>query len=218
MSIINYKVNNIDFGFKIYKNIFDSKKMNIIENLFNNNFDWNFHEDKKHHYFPKYTFKNNIKNIHSGLCKREILHDICNVCNCHMMIDTNFNNNIPKWIQENIIKELVDNNIIPNQWANCITIIMYKDTKLNPHFDSPHIFELPIISLKLFNDTIISFDEKYDIIQNKGDISVMNGLSATQYNHSIKKINNNKSVSIIIRRIHPQLLNHKWITNNCLLL
>ena len=200
-------------GLKIHKNLFTEKELENIETIINYNYNWEFEGKKKHHHYPEYVFKNNIKNIISGDCQRKIkTKDICDKCNCHMTINLKNNLPIPLWINNLIITKLIDNNIIKNNWCNCITIIMYKETVLNPHFDSPHIFELPIITLRLFNNSIISFDSKNefgidDIIQQRGDLTIMDGECITKYDHSIKKLNDNKTVSLVIRKIHPELIN-----------
>lgn len=220
-----YYNENIDFGLNMYTNLFTENEIYNIEKKIEKNFGWNFTEEKKHHHYPLYKFTNNIKNTLYGLCERKALdtNEICNKCECHMNINTENNLLIPEWIQTNIIEKLIKCKIIPNGWANCATIIMYKNPKLNPHFDSPHIFELPIVTLKLFNDTFLSFDSTKkeilngDILQKKGNVSVMSGDAAKKWDHSVKKSKNTDyfAVSIIIRRIHPKLVGDKWMLENC---
>lgn len=199
-------------GLKILKNIFTNEELNEMEININNEYSWNFENNKKHYHYPKYVFENNVKNVVSGDCERKIKENkICEKCNCHMMLNLKNNNKKPEWINNLIIKKLINLKIIKNDWCNCITIIMYKEAELKPHFDSPHIFELPIITLRLLNDSIMSFDSlnNYnidEIIQERGDISIMDGECAKEYDHSIKKVNNEKTISIVIRRIHPELI------------
>lgn len=220
-----YYNDNIDFGLKVYTNLFSDKELYNIEEQIQKDFDFNFVEEKRHHHYPAYKFTNNIKNTHYGMCERKALNinEICTKCNCHMNINTNNNALIPTWIQQNIIERLVKYKIIPNSWANCATIIMYKNPKLNPHYDSPHIFELPIVTLKLFNDTILSFDSTKneilngDILQKRSNVSVMSGDAAKKWDHSVKKTKDTNyfAVSIVIRRIHPELVGDKWMLENC---
>jgi hypothetical protein len=212
---------NLPIGIKMYTKLFSEDQLDNIENIINNYYGWNFKQEKKHHHFPEYKFIDGIKNISYGMCAREPVTGICKLCNCHMNINTINNLPIPNWIQNIIIKKLVNNGIIPNGWANCATIIMYKDPTLKAHFDSPHVFDLPIVTLRLFSKTILSIDssKKYidngNLLQKRGYVTLLSGDAATKWDHAINKYENDFAVSIVIRRIHPELVGENWMKENC---
>lgn len=207
--------NNLNSGLKIYTEVFTKEELLSIENFINDTYDWNFTNDKYTYHYPKYSFTNNTYNIKYGLCERKPINYLCDKCYCNMNIITKNNKFIPDYIQKFIIKKLVEKNIIPNEWVNNITVILYNNPKLISHFDSAHNFELPIINLRLFNDTYLTINDTIKILHKRGELSVLNGDFATLYTHGIEKYINSKTVSIVIRRIHPQLLSNDWIYNNC---
>lgn len=207
--------NYLDSGLKIYTDLFTENELENIEKFINDTYDYNFTTDKYTFHYPKYTFTNNTYNVKYGLCERKPIDYLCNKCFCNMNIITKNNKFIPEYIQQFIIKKLVKKNIIPNEWVNNVTIILYNNPKLVSHFDSAHNFELPIINLRLFNDTYLTINEDTNILHKRGEVSILNGDFATKFTHSINKYINPKTVSIVIRKIHPELLTEDWIYNNC---
>ena len=121
---------------------------------------------------------------------------------------------------------------------NQVEIINYK-TKgagLACHMDPITLFEYPIVSLRLFLPRTLWFgctgqgqvetEFSWSVRQERGQITIMSGLSATHFKHSVKSEKgtdgnqNEKSVSIVFRRVRGAGLDLQKNTqpyNSCLL-
>ena len=105
-----------------------------------------------------------------------------------------------------------DTDFNPNQ----IVINQYekKGAKLGCHVDSKFLFRRPIISLRLFSDATLFFgvrglgikttSQTVRIPQKRGEITVMDGYAANNFNHGINRDSiNEMSVSVLIREVTP---------------
>ena len=98
-----------------------------------------------------------------------------------------------------------------------------KGGKLLHHFDSPHLFERPIIALSLFSGKSLSFGVKglgmqpqehhYEVDMPRGAITIMEGYAANKVNHGVKPVAE-KVASLLLRRMHPSLLDKDWCEQN----
>ena len=87
---------------------------------------------------------------------------------------------------------------------------------ISVHKDSDEHFERPIVSLRLFSDSVLSFGSKgqgcvshpvksYEIPLRVGDVTIMGGFAANNVKHCIKaKHHTTDSASIMLRRIKPK--------------
>lgn len=69
---------------------------------------------------------------------------------------------IPLWLEELVIKPLVRNKIVPENFINSAVINDYQPGGcIVSHIDPPHIFARPIVSLSLISDGVLSFGCKF---------------------------------------------------------
>ena len=99
------------------------------------------------------------------------------------------------------------NQIVINQYEK-------KGAKLGCHVDSKFLFRRPIISLRLFSDATLFFgvrglgikttSQTVRVFQKRGEITVMDGFAANNFNHGINRDSiNEMSVSVLIREVTP---------------
>ena len=95
--------------------------------------------------------------------------------------------------------------------------------KLLGHFDSPHLFQRPIIAIELFSAKRLSFGLKgqgmqpqehhYGVDMPRGSVTIMEGYAANRINHAVRPVRE-KVASLLIRRMHPGLLDEEWKARN----
>ena len=99
------------------------------------------------------------------------------------------------------------NQIVINQYEK-------KGAKLGCHVDSKFLFRRPVISLRLFSDATLFFgvrglgikttSQTVRVPQKRGEITVMDGFAANNFNHGINRDSiNQMSVSVLIREVTP---------------
>ena len=104
--------------------------------------------------------------------------------------------------------------LVPVDFINqaVLNYYMKAGSSLGVHQDDKHLFHRPIISLRLFSDSVLSFNCKgmgmqetpyfFPIEQKVGTITIMEGLAADNMLHCIRSRDINKrSLSIIFRRV-----------------
>ena len=104
--------------------------------------------------------------------------------------------------------------LVPVNFINqaVLNYYMKAGSSLGVHQDDKHLFHRPIISVRLFSDSVLSFNCKgmgmqetpyfFPIEQKVGTITIMEGLAADNMLHCIRSRDiNKKSLSIIFRRV-----------------
>ena len=104
--------------------------------------------------------------------------------------------------------------LVPVDFINqaVLNYYMKAGSSLGVHQDDKHLFHRPIISLRLFSDSVLSFNCKgmgmqetpsfFPIEQKVGTITLMEGLASDCMLHCIRSRDiNKKSLSIIFRRV-----------------
>lgn len=70
--------------------------------------------------------------------------------------------NIPKWIDDLVVKPIVKAGLIPEGFVNSAVINDYLPGGcIVSHIDPPHIFDRPIVSASFFSDSALSFGCKF---------------------------------------------------------
>src|SRR5690606_14144246 len=87
---------------------------------------------------------------------------------------------------------------------------------LGQHIDDPKRFNRPIISLRLFSDSRLSFGTRFGWVNSlftvpllRGTILVLekNGFASDHIKHCVRKMDLvDKSASLILRQVYPSLL------------
>jgi len=125
-----------------------------------------------------------------------------------------------------IIGEIIDRlellGIVSQGFLNQCVVNVYKEKRasLGVHTDDPELFERPILSLRLFSDSVLSFGctglqmtptEKFiPVVLTKGCVTSMEGIAANNFNHCIRpKDITEFSVSLIFRRVKVEKLKRK---------
>ena len=95
--------------------------------------------------------------------------------------------------------------------------------KLLGHFDSPHLFERPIVALELFSEKKLDFGVKgpgmqpqkhhHRVPMPRGSLTIMEGYAANVLNHGVRPVKE-KAASLLLRRMHPSLLSREWLDKN----
>lgn len=69
---------------------------------------------------------------------------------------------IPKWVEEMVIKPIVKAGLVPEGFVNSAVINDYMPGGcIVSHIDPPHIFDRPIVSVSFFSDSALSFGCKF---------------------------------------------------------
>ena len=56
-------------------------------------------------------------------------------------------------------------------------------------------------------------EHHYTVDMPRGAVTIMEGFAANQKNHGVKSVRG-KVASLLLRRMHPELLAKKWVANN----
>lgn len=65
---------------------------------------------------------------------------------------------IPVWIEELVIRPIVEANLVPEGWINSAVINDYQPGGcIVSHIDPPHIFQRPIVSVSFISDSFLCF-------------------------------------------------------------
>ena len=182
------------------------------------------------YFFPKYTYGDG-QTPKRGDCDEQPLPPgrVCSKCKGAQSLHTERCNNIPEWIyradQPCLASILVEVGILENGWATSAILNVYhkRGGKLLAHFDSPHLFERPIIALSLFSAKSLSFGVKglgmrpqehhYKVDMPRGAVTIMEGYAANRLNHGVQPVRE-KVASLLLRRMHPTLLDEEWLARN----
>ena len=69
---------------------------------------------------------------------------------------------IPSWIEDMVVKPLVEAKLVEKNWVNSAVINDYMPGGcIVSHIDPPQIFDRPIISVSFFSDSALSFGCKF---------------------------------------------------------
>ena len=151
----------------------------------------------------------------------------CPRCKGAQTLVTEQCNDIPDWVRELVAPILVTTGVLKSGWANSAVVNLYskRGGKLLAHFDSPHLFERPIIAISLFSTKGLHFgvkgfgmtpqDYHYEIGMPRGAVTVMSGFAADKINHGVPPVKG-KAATLLLRRMHPSLLGPKWVENNAI--
>eukprot|EP00941_MAST-03F_sp_MAST-3F-sp1_P001295 g1295.t1 len=125
----------------------------------------------------------------------------------------------PRWMVEKIQQRLEELKIIPISFTNAIAMNMYHDGSegIGSHFDDEQRFARPIVSLRLFSDTRLSFgthlfsmcNGSFSIDMPRGAVMILeaNGFAVDGIKHAIKPSDlSGKSGVIILRHVHTKCL------------
>ncbi|XP_036408939.1 RNA demethylase ALKBH5-like [Megalops cyprinoides] len=124
---------------------------------------------------------------------------------------------IPNWVHELVIKKLIANHIIPEDFVNSAVINDYQPGGcIVSHVDPIHIFERPIVSVSFFSDSALCFGCKFQfkpirvsepvlyLPVRRGSVTVLSGYAADGITHCIRPqdIKERRAV-IILRKTKP---------------
>ncbi|XP_076345393.1 RNA demethylase ALKBH5-like isoform X2 [Tachypleus tridentatus] len=124
---------------------------------------------------------------------------------------------IPDWIQNLVIKPIVEANIIPEGFINSAAINDYQPGGcIVSHIDPAHIFDRPIISVSFMSDCALSFGCKFTfkpirvteplliLPMVRGCVTVLSGFAADSITHCVRPQDVKKRRAVIIlRRVLP---------------
>ena len=158
---------------------------------------------------------------------------VCKHCRGAQSLVTEECNSIPDWIYQPdrpcLASILVELGVLEDGWANSAILNVYNKHggKLLAHFDSPHLFERPIIGISLFSAKSLSFGLKglgmqpqehhYTVHMPRGVVTIMEGCAANQINHGVLPVAE-KAATLLLCRMHPSLLSEEWVASNTMLL
>lgn len=175
-------------------------------------------------FFPKYSYGDSMT-PKSGMCK-EIACTYCRVCKGKQEIITEDCDDIPKWIHKYVVRPLVKKKIIADEWINEVVLNVYHTPSagLAAHFDSPHLFSRPILSLRLFEKAELIFGSSHlsggkDSFRVKipvGTLTIMEGDAANLINHAVSRGRKKMSASILMRHVLDEWFEGTtWLERNC---
>ena len=117
---------------------------------------------------------------------------VCKHCRGAQSLVTEECNSIPDWIYQPdrpcLASILVELGVLEDGWANSAILNVYNKHggKLLAHFDSPHLFERPIIGISLFSAKSLSFGleglgvqpegHRYALRMSRGAVTIMDGV------------------------------------------
>ncbi|XP_070579362.1 RNA demethylase ALKBH5-like [Ptychodera flava] len=120
---------------------------------------------------------------------------------------------IPEWIDELVIKKLVDNKIIPEGFVNSAVINDYQPGGcIVSHVDPIHIFDRPIVSVSFLSDSALSFGCKFsfkpirvsspvlNLPISRGCVTLLSGYAADGITHCIRPQDTKERRAVIILR------------------
>ncbi|XP_071509093.1 RNA demethylase ALKBH5-like [Diadema antillarum] len=125
---------------------------------------------------------------------------------------------IPNWIEDLVIRKLVQAEIIPNGFVNSAVINDYQPGGcIVSHVDPIHIFDRPIISASFLSDSALSFGCKFSfrpirvskpkmsVPLPRGCVMTLSGYAADEVTHCIRPqdVKSRRAV-IILRRVLPE--------------
>ncbi|KAK2146213.1 hypothetical protein LSH36_624g01079 [Paralvinella palmiformis] len=106
---------------------------------------------------------------------------------------------IPVWIEELIIRPIVEAKLVPEGWVNSAVINDYKPGGcIVSHIDPPHIFERPIISVSFLSDCLLCFGCRFffkpirvsrpvlALPIERGCVTLISGYAADEITHCIR--------------------------------
>ena len=182
------------------------------------------------YFFPKYTYGAG-QTPKCGDCDAAPLPPGETRRRCHgaQSLVTERCNPIPDWIFQPdglcLASILVALGVLENGWANSAILNVYnkRGGKLLGHFDSPRLFQRPIIAIGLFSAKRLSFgvagfgmqpqEHHYGVDMPRGSVTIMEGYAANRINHAVRPVRE-KVASLLIRRMHPGLLDEEWKARN----
>ncbi|XP_064625020.1 RNA demethylase ALKBH5-like [Lineus longissimus] len=124
---------------------------------------------------------------------------------------------IPDWIEEMVIKPVVEAKIVPEGFFNSAVINDYQPGGcIVSHIDPAHIFDRPIVSVSFMSDSALSFGCKFTFKPirvskpvvclpiTRGSVTMLSGYAADEITHCIRPqdVVERRAV-IILRRVLP---------------
>ena len=126
---------------------------------------------------------------------------------------------VPKWVREDVEDPLVRCRVVPENFINSSAVNIYHDGSegIQSHYDDDSRFARPIVSLRLFSDSRLSFGTQFFGYVNgsffvpmpRGCITVMEerGYAANGIKHSVRPTDMTaKSVAVILRHVHDECM------------
>ncbi len=124
---------------------------------------------------------------------------------------------VPKWVGGLVEQPMVEAEVLPRDFVNSAAVNIYHDGSegIQSHYDDASRFAQPIVSLRIFSDSRLSFGTRYFGYVNgsffvpmpRGCVTVMeeNGYGANGIKHSVRPTDmTHKSAAIILRHVHDK--------------
>mmetsp|Transcript_32297 Transcript_32297/g.51579 ORF Transcript_32297/g.51579 Transcript_32297/m.51579 type:complete len:668 (-) Transcript_32297:2696-4699(-) len=129
----------------------------------------------------------------------------------------------PRWMRTDLEQTLVDHEILETGFVNSFACNIYHDGSegLGQHYDDIDRFEHPVVSVRLFSDSRLSFGCKlygfsnglFTLPMPRGGVTVMRqgGYASTQSKHCIRPADmEGKSGVLLLRHIHQVVLDEAF--------
>ena len=123
----------------------------------------------------------------------------------------------PKWVKNLVEQPLLEANVLPDNFVNTVAINIYRDGSegIQSHYDDSSRFARPVVSLRVFSDSRLSFGTQFFGYVNgsfyvpmpRGCVTIMEplGYGANGIKHSVRPADmTGKSVAIILRQVHER--------------
>jgi len=196
-------------------------------------------------FFPMYGYGANTELPRNGWCDAAPLADPmkpCERCKGRQVVTAKGCNDMPPWLRQTA-REVLTTPV--ERGLDCINQVVIngylkRGAKLNGHFDSPHLFRRPIVSLRLLSACELSFgvfpcpsgvskeDQNgrsdkprlFAIPQPRGTLTRMEDFAARAVRHAIlPTMEDGPTASIIFRQVHDELLTQSeedraWLRRN----
>ncbi|KAL4239987.1 RNA demethylase alkbh5 [Mactra antiquata] len=120
---------------------------------------------------------------------------------------------IPDWIEDMVIKPIVEAGLVPEGFVNSAVINDYMPGGcIVSHIDPPHIFDRPIVSVSFFSDSALSFGCKFSFRPirtskpvlvlpiDRGCVTLLSGYAADNITHCIRPQDVVRRRAVIILR------------------
>ena len=125
---------------------------------------------------------------------------------------------VPPFVQHRVVRPLVAAGVLPENFVNSCAVNIYHDGSegIASHFDDSSRFNRPIVTLRLFSDSRLSFggrllgccNPEFIVPMPRGCVTVLEPgtYAADGIKHAIKPVDmTGQSAAIILRQIHPEV-------------
>ena len=125
---------------------------------------------------------------------------------------------VPPFVQQGVVRPLVAAGVLPENFVNSCAVNIYHDGSegIASHFDDSSRFNRPIVTLRLFSDSRLSFggrllgccNSEFVVPMPRGCVTVLEPgtYAADGIKHAIKPIDmTGQSAAVILRQIRPEV-------------